>query len=120
MIFPVPGSFKWLAQAKRSGGIARVARRQSDGQVQEIPVIPVRVEGRLYVVSTRGEADWVRNVRAAGGKASSRHGRSAGQLAPGAEFDYVLDQMSPRIEKAFLAKGLVLLHWADAGWPKQG
>jgi TRAP-type C4-dicarboxylate transport system substrate-binding protein len=32
------------------------------------------------------------------------------------EFDYVLDQMSPRIEKAFLAKGFVLLHWADAGW----
>lgn len=44
----------------------RVARRQSDGQVQEIPVIPVRVDGRLYVVSTRGEADWVRNMRAAG------------------------------------------------------
>ncbi|MBI5015506.1 MAG: TRAP transporter substrate-binding protein DctP [Deltaproteobacteria bacterium] len=32
------------------------------------------------------------------------------------EFDYVLEQMSPRIEKAFLAKGYVLLHWADAGW----
>jgi TRAP-type C4-dicarboxylate transport system substrate-binding protein len=32
------------------------------------------------------------------------------------EFDYVLEQMSPRIEKAFLARGFVLLNWADAGW----
>jgi deazaflavin-dependent oxidoreductase (nitroreductase family) len=44
----------------------QVARRQSGGQVQEIPVIPVEVDGSLYIVSTRGESDWVRNVRAAG------------------------------------------------------
>ena len=44
----------------------RVTRRQNDGQVQDVPVIPVRVDGQLYVVSTRGESDWVRNIRAAG------------------------------------------------------
>ena len=44
----------------------QVARRQGDGRVQEIPVIPLEHDGRLYVVSTRGESDWVRNVRAAG------------------------------------------------------
>jgi len=44
----------------------QVARRQSGGQLQEIPVIPVEVDGSLYIVSTRGESDWVRNVRAAG------------------------------------------------------
>ena len=44
----------------------QVARRQQGGQPQEIPVIPVQVDGQLYIVSTRGEADWVRNVRAAG------------------------------------------------------
>ena len=44
----------------------QVARRQQAGSPQEIPVIPVQVDGQLYIVSTRGEADWVRNVRAAG------------------------------------------------------
>ncbi|GAA1250789.1 nitroreductase/quinone reductase family protein [Oryzihumus leptocrescens] len=43
----------------------RVARRNS-AQTQDLPVIPVEVDGHLYVVSTRGESDWVRNVRAAG------------------------------------------------------
>jgi hypothetical protein len=31
-----------------------------------VPVIPIEYDGTLYVVSTRGEAEWVRNVRAAG------------------------------------------------------
>ena len=29
-------------------------------------MIPIEHDGTLYVVSTRGEAEWVRNVRAAG------------------------------------------------------
>lgn len=33
-----------------------------------------------------------------------------------AEFDYVLEKLSPRIEKTYLSKGYVLLNWADAGW----
>jgi len=37
------------------------------GGDQRIPVIPVEVDGRRYVVSTRGESEWVRNVRQAGG-----------------------------------------------------
>jgi len=42
-----------------------VAGRRS-GLPQRIPVVPVRVEGSLHIVSTRGEGDWVKNVRAAG------------------------------------------------------
>ncbi|KUI29960.1 hypothetical protein AU196_03490 [Mycobacterium sp. IS-1742] len=42
-----------------------VAGRRS-GRAQSVPVIPVDVGGHRYVVSTRGEAQWVRNVRAAG------------------------------------------------------
>jgi deazaflavin-dependent oxidoreductase (nitroreductase family) len=42
-----------------------VAGRRS-GRRQSVPVIPVEVGGHRYVVSTRGEAQWVRNVRAAG------------------------------------------------------
>jgi hypothetical protein len=40
-----------------------VIRRRSK-QPQEVPVIPVVVAGTKYVVSTRGEAEWVKNVRA--------------------------------------------------------
>lgn len=31
---------------------------------QQIPVIPVDVGGTRYVVSTRGESEWVKNLRA--------------------------------------------------------
>jgi hypothetical protein len=37
------------------------------GGTQRIPVIPVDHGGARYVVSTRGESDWVKNLRAAGG-----------------------------------------------------
>jgi hypothetical protein len=40
-----------------------VTRRRSR-RPQQIPVIPVDVAGTRYVVSTRGEADWVKNLRA--------------------------------------------------------
>jgi deazaflavin-dependent oxidoreductase (nitroreductase family) len=33
-------------------------------QRQQVPVIPVEVGGAKYVVSTRGESDWVKNLRA--------------------------------------------------------
>jgi hypothetical protein len=38
--------------------------RRGSKQRQEIPVIPVDVGGTRYVVSTRGESDWVKNLRA--------------------------------------------------------
>ena len=42
-----------------------VARRDAVDP-QRVPVIPLEHGGSLFVVSTRGEADWVKNVRAAG------------------------------------------------------
>ena len=39
------------------------------GSRRRIPVIPVEHEGERYLVSTRGESQWVRNIRdAAGGE----------------------------------------------------
>jgi TRAP-type C4-dicarboxylate transport system substrate-binding protein len=32
------------------------------------------------------------------------------------EFDYVLDKLSPYLEKVFAGKGFIVLNWADAGW----
>jgi hypothetical protein len=40
-----------------------VSRRRSKRR-QEIPVVTVDVGGAKYLVSTRGEAEWVKNVRA--------------------------------------------------------
>ena len=42
-----------------------VARRNA-AEPQRVPVIPLERDGSLFIVSTRGEADWVKNVRAAG------------------------------------------------------
>jgi hypothetical protein len=42
-----------------------IARRTS-GQPQTIPVIPIASGDGRYIVSTRGESDWVKNLRAAG------------------------------------------------------
>jgi deazaflavin-dependent oxidoreductase (nitroreductase family) len=49
-----------------SGSEALVVERRRSGEPQRIPVIPIEHDGARYVVSTRGESDWVRNVRAAG------------------------------------------------------
>jgi deazaflavin-dependent oxidoreductase (nitroreductase family) len=59
--------FNSLAMRTKVWGVhtLEVARR-STGEAQRVPVIPVDVDGSRYVASTRGEADWVKNVRAAG------------------------------------------------------
>jgi len=48
----------------RSDALTVAGRRTGEPRV--VPVSPVTVAGRTYVVSARGESDWVRNVRAAG------------------------------------------------------
>ena len=38
--------------------------KRGSGQPQHIPVVTVEVDGTRYLVSTRGESQWVKNVRA--------------------------------------------------------
>jgi F420H(2)-dependent quinone reductase len=45
------------------GETLTVTKRHSK-RPQQIPVIPVDVAGTTYVVSTRGESEWVKNLRA--------------------------------------------------------
>lgn len=45
---------------------------RTSGEIQTIPVILVEHEGARYLVSTRGESEWVRNLRAAGGRVEVR------------------------------------------------
>ena len=51
-------------------------RGRRTGRRLSFPVVIADYEGRRYLVAMLGkEANWVRNVRAAGGKAALRHGR---------------------------------------------
>ena len=59
--------FNPLAMMLGIGGSTTLAvPRRRSGTTQKIPVIPVEHGGSRYVVSTRGESQWVRNMRAAG------------------------------------------------------
>ena len=46
--------------------VLRVRGRKS-GEWRETPVNPLAYEGQTYLIAPRGEAQWVRNLRAAGG-----------------------------------------------------
>lgn len=48
------------------GSWTLVVRGRSTGAEQHVPVIPAELDGTRYLVSTRGESEWVRNLRAAG------------------------------------------------------
>jgi hypothetical protein len=63
----VKNVFNPLAKKTGIGGSSElVVKRRQSGAEQSIPVIPCEYEGARYIVSTRGESDWVRNIRAAG------------------------------------------------------
>ncbi|MDL9937421.1 nitroreductase/quinone reductase family protein [Gordonia sp. ABSL1-1] len=57
-----------------------VAGRVS-GQPQRVPVNPLTLPGGDYLVSVRGQTQWVRNVRAAG-RAELRRGRRSETVVP--------------------------------------
>jgi hypothetical protein len=53
-----------------------VVGRQS-GKVISFPLVMAVIDGERYLVSMLGDqANWVRNIRAAGGKATLRHGKT--------------------------------------------
>ena len=56
--------FNKAAMAFGIGGAATLTvTRRGTGGPQQIPVVVPEVEGVKYLVSTRGESEWVRNVR---------------------------------------------------------
>ncbi|MBN2319271.1 MAG: TRAP transporter substrate-binding protein DctP [Acidobacteria bacterium] len=85
----------------------------------------------IYPDGTQGgEADMVRLMRASALTAGmlsviglSEIDKSVGGLSflpltfrSSEEYDYVLEKLSPRLEKLLLDKGFVVLFWGDAGW----
>ena len=87
--------FNPLAMRFAIGGSTTLAvRRRSSGTTQQIPVIPVELAGSRYIVSTRGESQWVRNARSSGSVELRRRGHSERFTAveiPVAERPPVLD-----------------------------
>jgi deazaflavin-dependent oxidoreductase (nitroreductase family) len=67
----------WLASLglTSSDTVTLEVKGRRSGQVRSNPVTWVEHEGTRYLVSPRGESEWVRNVRAAGGEAEIRHRR---------------------------------------------
>ena len=61
-------AFRWLAEAGISiaGTRALRVRGRKTGQLRGVVVNLMTVDGRDYVVSPRGNTQWVRNARAAG------------------------------------------------------
>jgi hypothetical protein len=60
----------------RPGGMAILAvKGRKTGRVNKVPVNPVEVDGKTYLFTPRGTSQWVRNVRASGGKADLYLGR---------------------------------------------
>jgi deazaflavin-dependent oxidoreductase (nitroreductase family) len=58
-----------------SGSATLAVPGRASGVTRQVPVIPVEHDGARYIVSTRGEADWVRNARSAGSVELRRGGR---------------------------------------------
>lgn len=57
--------FNKIAMATGMGNTETLTvTRRNRKEPQQVPVIPVEVGGTKYVVSTRGESDWVKNLRA--------------------------------------------------------
>ena len=91
----------WLASLglTPSDTVTLEVKGRRTGAVRSTVVTSVEHEGGRYLVSPRGESEWVRNVRAAGGAAVIRHrGRRDARLE-----EVPAEQRAPVI-KAYLAK----------------
>jgi len=86
--------FNPLAMKFGIGGAETLTvKGRSTGKTQSIPVIPIDVDGTKYVVSTRGEAQWVLNLRAAETLQIHSKGKTANYRAtevPVSERDQIL------------------------------
>lgn len=73
---------------------------RSSGDLRKVPVIVADYAGQRYLVSTRGESAWVRNLRAAGGVAQLGRGGNLGRITT---VEIPVEERGPIIE-AYRAK----------------
>jgi len=74
-------------------------RGRSSGQWRSTPVNLLTHDGRRYLVAPRGETQWVRNLRAAGG-GELRVGRKAEEFTA----TEIADEQKPEILRAYLRR----------------
>lgn len=67
------------------------------GKPQHVPVNPLPFEGERYLVAPRGETQWVRNIRAAGG-GELRRGRRSERF----RVVELVDEEKPPLLRAYL------------------
>lgn len=72
------GIVSWLANRGITLAGARTleVRGRTSGNLQRIPVNPLHIDDKIYLIGARGNTQWARNVRAAG-ECSLRGGRDA-------------------------------------------
>ncbi len=63
-----PLAMRFGPKAKASGVRVLEVPGRTTGEPQRVPVFPIDRGGAAYLVSARGETEWVRNLRAAGGR----------------------------------------------------
>jgi len=84
-------------------------RGRRTGRRLAFPVVIAEYDGQRYLVAMLGkEANWIRNVRAAGGKAALRHGRRE---------DVVLEEVDPSMRAPILRQYLEVAPGARAHFP---
>jgi hypothetical protein len=83
-------------------------RGRKSGRTIALPVDPIEVDGGHYLVCARGNADWVRNARAAGEialvRASRRHRYAVRELPVGQRppvLKAYLDRFAPEVQRFF-------------------
>ena len=91
------GALGWLASLglTPSRMITLEVKGRRSGETRSTVMNIVEHDGENYVVSPRGESEWVRNVRAAGGEAIVRHrGRRSVRLQ-----EVVVEGRAPILKK---------------------
>ena len=73
-------------------------RGRKTGYWRSVPVNVLDLDGERYLVSPRGETDWVRNLRAAGG-GQLQYGRRCTEAFTAVEMP---DQVKPQVIEAYL------------------
>jgi hypothetical protein len=96
---PIVKLFTKAGISVAGSSVLRVRGRTS-GETQEVPLNPLPFDGVRYLVAPRGETQWVRNVRAAGGHAELRAGREMERVVA----TEVADDEKPAILRAYLKK----------------
>jgi hypothetical protein len=156
----VSGLRRWMYRGGRPNRLARVLNRISaaqfgagflapstwvtlevpgrrTGKVISFPLVMTRCQGRWYAVSMLGtRANWVANVRAAGGDVTLRHGRPERvhltevavderppilrrylEQAPGARAHFPVDRHAPPADFEAIAAGYPVFRVTRAGGP---